>query len=165
MAHWTDHTRRFTFVNFKIKAFWVSEILKIKEKKNGVRKSICDGRSFCGKLCTFEEKQNDFNAKCFLKCAFLSDHILDEMMKLFSSLPPHGRLREKFPDTFKDTCLYSQVAEILSLFHFRSHVRRFIEYLFDDGEFFKVSGVGWLSLEDEILKIIVEFLEMMVCAG
>lgn len=49
--------------------------------------------------------------------------------------------KDKYPALFKDVCFYSQVASLLEYYHFRVHVRRFIQHLFDECDFAAVSCV------------------------
>lgn len=45
------------------------------------------------------------------------------------------KLKEKFPHWFQDLCLYCEVADILGLYKFKIHIRRFIQGLFANVNF------------------------------
>ena len=70
-----------------------------------------------------------------------------------------SRLREQFPDVFQDLCLYSEVSALLSTYSFHLPARRFIQELFQDIKFEKVSlikelapcCVGWLNFNQLLL--------------
>lgn len=51
------------------------------------------------------------------------------------------RLKEKFPHWFQDLCLYCEVADILGLYKFKIHIRRFIQGLFANVNFDPVSCI------------------------
>ncbi|XP_065198170.1 rapamycin-insensitive companion of mTOR-like [Sycon ciliatum] len=44
-------------------------------------------------------------------------------------------IKDKYKFICKDLCLYSQVAGLLEYYHFRIHVRRFVQHLFDEADF------------------------------
>ena len=56
-----------------------------------------------------------------------------------------SRLREQFPDVFQDLCLYSEVSALLSTYSFHLPARRFIQELFQDIKFEKVSLIKELA--------------------
>lgn len=41
-----------------------------------------------------------------------------------------SRLKERFPHMFQDLCLYCEVSDVLGLYKFRLHIRRFVQGLF-----------------------------------
>ena len=50
-----------------------------------------------------------------------------------------SRLKERFPHWFQDLCLYCEVVDILGLYKFKIHIRRFIQGLFANVNFDPVS--------------------------
>ena len=58
-----------------------------------------------------------------------------------------SRLKERFPHMFQDLCLYCEVSDVLGLYKFRLHIRRFVQGLFANVIFDPVSeGVIWHRL-------------------
>ena len=58
----------------------------------------------------------------------------------------HFRIKEKYPQTFDDICLYSEVSHLLSHCTFRLPCRRFIQELFQDVQFLQVSRIYTLEI-------------------
>ena len=58
-----------------------------------------------------------------------------------------SRLKERFPHMFQDLCLYCEVSDVLGLYKFRLHIRRFVQGLFANVIFDPVGeGVNWHRL-------------------
>lgn len=58
-----------------------------------------------------------------------------------------SRLKERFPHMFQDLCLYCEVSDVLGLYKFRLHIRRFVQGLFANVIFDPVGeGVIWHRL-------------------
>ena len=51
------------------------------------------------------------------------------------------RLKQRFPKTFQDVCLFSEISYLLATYNYRLRARKFIEELFLDLKFIKVCVV------------------------